>query len=164
MKKIYLLTLIGGLILSCGIEKEKYVSKKISEESLKKHLITLSSDDFQGRKPFTEGEEKTTGYLKDQFETNGLEPGNGDSYFQEVPLVELTAIPSDKMTIRGNAGTLELDVLDDFVAYTEQVVEKVSLDASELVFAGYGVVAPEYGWNDYEGLDVKGKTVVVLVN
>ena len=88
----------------------------------------------------------------------------GDSYIQEVPLVELTATPSDKMAIRGNGQTIELNVLEDFVAYTERVVEQTSLEASELVFAGYGIVAPEYGWNDYEGLDVKGKTVIVLIN
>ncbi|MEM7297638.1 MAG: M28 family metallopeptidase [Bacteroidota bacterium] len=151
------------LMAACSQPKED-ANAKISEESLKKHMTTLSSDEFQGRKPFTEGEYKTVNYLKDQFEAFGLEPGNGDSYSQEVPLVELTAIPSEKMIIEGNGKKVELNVLDDFVAFSERVVENTSLDASELVFAGYGVVAPEYDWNDYEGLDVKGKTVVVLVN
>ncbi len=164
MRKLYLLTLAGVVAFSCTRTEESQERTEISEESLKKHLITLSSNEFQGRKPFTEGEVKTVNYLKEQFEEFGLEPGNVHSYFQEVPLVELTAIPSDKMVIEGNGKRVELDVLDDFVAYTERVVDKVSLDASELVFAGYGVVAPEYNWNDYEGLDVKGKTVVVLVN
>ncbi len=164
MKHAYLLTFLGGLIFSCGTEESKSENPKISEESLKAHLITLSSDEFQGRKPFTEGEIKTVEYLVDQFKSYGLEPGNGDSFIQEVPLVELTAIPSEKMVIKGNGEAVELNVLDDFVVYTEQVVEQTSLDASELIFAGYGVVAPEYGWNDYEGLDVKGKTVIVLVN
>ena len=163
MKNIHLFILAGGFFFSCNTEKN-VGNQKISEESLKKHLTTLASDDFQGRKPFTEGETKTITYLQEQFEALGLEPGNGDSYFQDVPMVELIAIPSEKMVIKGNNKTVELQVLDEFVAYTEKVVENVSLEASELVFVGYGVVAPEYNWNDYEGLDVKGKTVVVLVN
>lgn len=163
MKNIHLLTLVAIVTFSCTSVTET-PRVKISEASLKNHLTTLSSDEFQGRKPFTEGEAKTTNYLKEQFELFGLEPGNGDSYFQEVPMVELTAMPSQTMVIEGNGKGVTLNVLDDFVAYTEKVVDKVSLDASELVFAGFGVVAPEYNWNDYEGLDVKGKTVVVLVN
>ena len=145
-------------------ENPESFATSITENELREHLFTYASDEFQGRKPFTEGETKTINYLKENFEKFGLEPGNGDSYFQDVPMVELTAIPSEKMTIQGGGNTIELDVLDDFVAYTERVVEEVSLEASDLVFAGYGIVAPEYDWNDYDGLDVKGKTVVVLVN
>ncbi|MEQ6165908.1 MULTISPECIES: M28 family metallopeptidase [unclassified Ekhidna] len=163
MKKNFIMLLLGAFLFACQTTTEN-TRVSISEESLKAHIQVLSSDDFQGRKPFTEGETKTVNYLIDQFKDYGLEPGNVDSYTQEVPLVELTAIPSETMTIEGNGQTIELNVLDDFVAYTEKVVEQTSLDASELVFAGYGVVAPEYGWNDYEGLDVEGKTVVVLVN
>ncbi|MEQ8905185.1 M28 family metallopeptidase [Ekhidna sp.] len=163
MKKILVLLAVGATVFSCSDTGESS-SSNISEESLRTHIEVLSSDDFQGRKPFTQGEIKTVNYLTDQFKEYGLEPGNGDSYIQEVPLVELTAVPSETMTITGGGEDVVLNVLDDFVAYTEQVVEQTSLDASELVFAGYGVVAPEYGWNDYEGLDVKGKTVVVLVN
>lgn len=153
----------GAIVFSCSDNQESS-SSNISEESLRTHIEVLSSNDFQGRKPFTQGEIKTVNYLTDQFKEYGLEPGNGDSYIQEVPLVELTAMPSETMTIAGGNEDVVLNVLDDFVAYTERVVEQTSLDASELVFAGYGVVAPEYGWNDYEGLDVSGKTVVVLVN
>lgn len=163
MKKILTLLVPGMLAFSCTNTGKK-ASPAISEASLKTHIEVLSSDDFQGRKPFTEGEIKTVNYLTDQFKAYGLEPGNGESYVQEVPLVELTAMPSETMTITGGSEDVVLNVLDDFVAYTERVVEETSLDASELVFAGYGVVAPEYEWNDYEGLDVKGKTVVVLVN
>lgn len=163
MKKNLFVLSIGMWLFSCQPGAETSTSE-ISEESIKSHIEVLSSDDFQGRKPFTEGEIKTVNYLVDRFKEYGLEPGNGTSYIQEVPLVELTAMPSDVMTVQGNGQTVELKVLEDFVAYTEKVVEETSLNASELVFVGYGVVAPEYGWNDYEGLDVKGKTVVVLVN
>jgi Zn-dependent M28 family amino/carboxypeptidase len=163
MKKYALLIIVPLLLASCA-KQEEPSSPAISEGSLRSHVEVLSSDDFQGRKPFTEGEIKTTNYLQDKFKEYGLEPGNGDSYFQEVPMVELTAIPSQTMTISGGKSEVVLNLSEDFVAYTEKVVDNVSLNASELVFAGYGVVAPEYGWNDYEGLDVKGKTVVVLVN
>jgi len=155
--------LLAVLVCACEANKESDFVP-ISEASLRSHVETLSSDDFQGRKPFTEGETKTVNYLVEQFKSYGLAPGNGESYTQDVPLVELTAKPSETMLIEGNGQTIELNALDDFVAYTEKVVEQVSLEASDLVFAGYGVVAPEYGWNDYEGIDVKGKTVVVLVN
>lgn len=163
MKKNLAILSIGAVLFACQTSSEKS-DPKISEESIKTHIEVLSSDDFQGRKPFTEGEIKTVNYLVDQFKAYGLEPGNGDSYTQNVPMVELTARPSETMVVEGNGKTVELKALEDFVAYTEQVVEETSIDASELVFAGYGVVAPEYNWNDYEGLDVKGKTVVVLVN
>lgn len=167
MKNIHLSIILGSLIIGCnqptnqGSNDEK---QRISEASLKQHLITLSSNEYQGRKPFTDGEVKTINYLKDQFERYGLKPGNGDSYFQDVPMVELTARPSEIMNISGNGQLIDLQVLDEFVAYTEQVEDVVSLEDSELVFAGYGVVAPEYDWNDYDGLDVAGKTVIVLVN
>lgn len=163
MKKTILLLSLPLIIASCA-EKEEASKSLISETSLRSHVEILASDDFQGRKPFTEGEIKTTNYLQDKFKQYGLEPGNGDSYFQDVPMVELTAIPSETMTISGGKSDVILNVSEDFVAYTEKVVKNVSLNSSELVFAGYGVVAPEYGWDDYEGLDVKGKTVVVLVN
>lgn len=162
MKQTLSILFLTMLVFSCTQQSTE--KKSISETSLKTHIQVLSSDDFQGRKPFTEGEIKTVNYLVDQFKAFGLEPGNGDQYTQDVSLVELTASPSETMTISGGDGDVVLNVLDDFVVYTEQVVESTSLDASELVFAGYGVVAPEYGWNDYEGLDVKGKTVVVMVN
>ena len=159
---IVLLALLSGC-QSTNNEVEKEIVT-ISETSLKNHLVTLSSDDFQGRKPFTPGETKTVEYLKEQFESFGLKPGNGDSFFQEVPMVELTAKPSPYLTVKGKNSSLELSVLEEFVAYSERVEASVSLEDSELVFAGYGIVAPEYDWNDYEGLDVTGKTVLVLVN
>ncbi|MEP5612059.1 MAG: M28 family metallopeptidase [Cyclobacteriaceae bacterium] len=164
----YYFYLFAALVLfSCsqsGSDSGTDQRAKVDSTIMKSMVEKLASDEFLGRKPFTEGEVKTVNYLKEQFESIGLEPGNGDSYFQDVPMVELTAIPSETMTIAGGTEDVVLNVSEDFVAYTEKVVENSSLDASELVFAGYGVVAPEYGWNDYAGLDVKGKTVVVLVN
>ncbi|MFW6136688.1 MAG: M28 family metallopeptidase [Candidatus Aminicenantaceae bacterium] len=124
----------------------------------------LSSDEFEGRFPASPGEEKTVDFIKEEFEKAGLKPGNGDSFFQEVPLVEMTPAPLTKFEITGGKNPLELDYEKDFVGVTLRVQEKVSIKDSDIVFAGYGIVAPEYQWNDYEGIDVKGKTVVMLVN
>jgi len=128
-------------------------------------IKVLASDGFQGRKPFTVGETKTVAYLTDQFRKLGLKPGPDGTYFQNVPLVEITGTPASTMQIGGGkSGPLTLNYKTDYVAFTEQEKPSVALQNSPLVFAGYGVVAPEYNWNDYAGLDVKGKTVVVLVN
>ena len=137
----------------------------IDAEGFAQHIKTLASDEFMGRMPGTEGETKTVNYLKQEFQKLGLQPGNGDSYFQEVKMVEITSQPQGTMVVKNKAGkSVSLNYLDDYVALTRRVEEQTKLQNSELVFAGYGVVAPEYNWNDYEGLDAKGKTVVVMVN
>jgi len=137
----------------------------ITGADIGEHIKVLASDDFQGRKPFTAGEEKATAYLADQFRKLGLKPGPDGSYFQKVPLVEITGMPAPTMQITGGkSGPITLNLSTDYVAFTEQEKPSVAVTNSPLVFAGYGVVAPEYKWDDYAGLDVKGKTVVVLGN
>lgn len=138
--------------------------QSIHADELKKHVKTLASDEFEGRKPFTEGEEKAINYLRNKFAEAGLEPGNGESYFQEVPLVAIAAVPEETMHIEGREGEMELKFREDFVAHTRRVTDQIKVNGSELVFCGFGIVAPEYNWNDYEGVDMKGKTAVVLVN
>tara|TARA_R100000935_G_scaffold27026_1_gene47117 strand:- start:498 stop:2132 length:1635 start_codon:yes stop_codon:yes gene_type:complete len=162
---VSLLTLIL-LLAGCksNSNKEDISTVEVDSITIGNAIKILASDDFQGRKPFTEGEEKTTAYLKEQFSKLGLEPGNGNSYFQEVPMVAITGTPSEKMKISGNGKNIELQYFEDFVAVTRKTDSVVELKNSELVFAGYGIVAPEYGWNDYKGIDWKGKTAVVLVN
>ncbi len=131
---------------------------------LERHVLVLASDEFEGRKPFTPGEIKTVAYLKKEFEAMGFEGGSSGDFFQEVPLAQIDATPSEKMAITTGGGTIHLDFMDDFVASTQRIVEEIHIKDSELVFAGYGIVAPEYDWDDYKNLDVTGKTVVVLVN
>ncbi|GAA4420713.1 M28 family metallopeptidase [Nibrella viscosa] len=114
--------------------------------------------------PFTEGETKTINYLKAQFAAVGAEPGNGDSYFQDVPMVNISTKAAPTMQVQGPKGSFQLKGYDDYVIWTNKADPAITLDKAELVFAGYGVVAPEYNWNDYAGLDVKGKVVLVLVN
>ena len=126
---------------------------------------TLSSDAFEGRGPGTPGEDKTVEYIKAQFERIGLQPGNHGEWFQTVPMVETTADPATTLRIDvagKDARTLRFG--DDMVVGTRTGKQDVSIRNSGLVFVGYGVNAPERGWNDYAGVDVKGKTVVMLVN
>lgn len=153
------------VIYGCGGSTETTeIDVQIDTLSLDRHLAILASDDFIGRKPFTEGEEKTIHYLESELKAMGVAPGNGDSYFQDVPLVEITGEQSPIMTVKGNGWESKFETNKDVVVYTERVEEEVGIKDSELVYVGYGIVAPEYGWNDYEGLDVKDKTVIVLVN
>ena len=166
MKKYLKILAVAGVVLFTSCDNNKDISEtiEVNQTTLAKHIERLASDDFLGRKPFTEGEVKTVNYLKDEFEKLGLVPGNGTSFYQDVPMVEITGTPSENMTISGKNGSFKLNVLKDFVATTNKVETEVDLKNSELVFAGYGIVAPEYGWNDYEGIDWKGKTAVVLIN
>ncbi len=136
----------------------------MSADSLGRHIAVLASDSFQGRKPFTEAETKTIDYLQAQFAAVGLEPGNGNSYFQDVPMVNITTVAAPTMQVQSPKTNFNLKGFDDYVVWTNKTDSMVSLDKSDLVFAGYGVVAPEYNWNDYAGIDVKGKVVLVLVN
>jgi Zn-dependent M28 family amino/carboxypeptidase len=136
----------------------------IQVEDLVHQSKTLGSDAFMGRKPCTPGETKTINYLASEYKRIGLEPAVDGSYFQEVPLMEILNTPDEKMKIEGKEASLELNLLTDFSAFSRRAQKEISLDQSDLVFVGYGIVAPEYNWDDYAGIDVKGKTVVVLVN
>ena len=129
---------------------------------IKHHIAVLANDSLQGRRPFTAGEDKTIAYIAAQFKKLGLEPGNNGSYFQDVPMVEIKSDAGDMQVSSKTTLTLKPGI--DFVASTRREVAAINLKKSPLVFAGYGIVAPEYEWNDYANLDVKGKTVVVLVN
>ena len=133
-------------------------------DSLKLHVAELSHDSLQGRKPFTPGETKTIAYLQKQFKAAGLEPGNGNSYIQEVPMVNIQTTAAADMQATTSKGSFKLKGFDDYVIWTDKITDKVSFENDEVVFAGYGVVAPEYNWDDYAGLDVKGKIVMVMVN
>ncbi|WP_106639137.1 M28 family metallopeptidase [Allosphingosinicella vermicomposti] len=138
-------------------------SPQISLDTLKTVTEQLSSDAFEGRAPTTAGEEKTVNLIAERFRAAGLQPGNNGSWFQDVPLVETLATPTP-LTITGGKEPLTFNYRTDMVANTYQVAPKVELANSDIVFVGYGINAPERGWNDYAGVDVKGKTVVILIN
>ena len=131
------------LFTSCN-QGEKVIDEQdglsaFSTDSLGKHIAQLSSDDFAGRKPFTEGEIKTINYLKEQFIAVGLEPGNGNSYFQEVPMVRITTEAAPSMQVTSAKGNFTLKGLDDYVIWTDKTDSAISLNNDEVVFAGYAL-------------------------
>jgi Zn-dependent M28 family amino/carboxypeptidase len=166
--------LLGALSWACGgSESDTSTQNRATEMnappieagSLLNHIKVLAADEFEGRAPGSKGEDLTVAYLTDQFKKIGLQPGNADgTYVQKVPLVGITPDGTVALTFKRGSRQTTLKYPDDFVAWTKRVVEKVGLSDSELVFVGYGVVAPEFNWDDYKGLDVKGKTLVMLVN
>ena len=165
-KKFYSVFLFIALLAGCNNPekgKEKAINS-ISADDMKKYISVLASDDFEGRAPSTKGETKTINYLAEQFKALGLEPANNGSYFQEVSLVKITSDPAMKLNIKGGKKEFSLNFSDDFIGGTPQEKGKIDLLNSEIVFIGYGINSPEYKWNDYEGLDLKGKTVLMLVN
>jgi Zn-dependent M28 family amino/carboxypeptidase len=158
--------MLAGLALLIGCRAEPATpASDLSGERLLAHTTMLASDSFLGRAPGTLGEERTVEYLEREFRAMGLLPGNTDgSYIQDVPLVGLTADPGMTLTIGGAGAAMPLGYRTDFVAWTRHMVDQVDLANSELVFVGYGVQAPEFSWDDFKGMDLRGKTLVVLVN
>ena len=137
---------------------------EITEGDFAELVKTLASDEFEGRAPGSAGEDKTVAYLEAQMKRIGLQPGNNGSYFQDVPMVETTAAPESRLTLEVDGQPRDLTFGTDYVIGTRTGQTEVKVDASDLVFVGYGVDAPERNWNDYAGQDWTGKTVVMFVN
>ena len=148
---------------ACATHKGPPPSTDIDDTGFRDAVRVLAADDFEGRRPGTRGEEKTVAFLTAQFRKLNLKPGNGDSYVQQVPLVEILAADDATLTVAGRGGSQALHYRKDMLIWTKRAVPAAQLAGSELVFVGYGIVAPEYQWNDYAQLDVRGKTVLVLV-
>lgn len=157
---------LAFILFSCSTNQEgdvKPALESIAANDLLKHINVLASDEFEGRSPGTKGETLTVQYLTEQFKSMGLNPGNPNgSYTQEMQLVGFTGQPNVSLTVGGKK--INLKFPDDLVAMTRRQVPEVKVQNSDIVFVGYGVVAPEYGWDDYKDVDVKGKTIVMLVN
>jgi Zn-dependent M28 family amino/carboxypeptidase len=136
----------------------------LSLKTLQDVTKELSSDAYEGRAPGTAGKEKTVAYLIKRFEEAGLKPGNDGKWTQDVPLVEITTKNATPLSFAGGKSPVALQYAKDYVAFSYRVQPKTAIKDSDVVFVGYGINAPEKGWNDYAGLDVKGKTVIILVN
>ena len=138
---------------------------KPDPQAILAHIKVLASDEFEGRAPGTKGEELSVNYIQEQFKKLNLKPGNPDgTYVQKVPLVGITGTEARPLTLTRGAKKQTFKWADDVVAWTKHVADGASVENSEVVFAGYGVEAPEFNWNDFKDVDVKGKTIIVLVN
>ncbi len=156
---------VSLLLAACNAGEKALdeAAQAISEDAYRQWVSTLASDEFEGRGPGTPGGERTVEYLERQFLELGLQPADGVSFRQQVGLVEITATDPTLAFAKGKGG-MQLAFGDDMVIGTRRVVDQVSVKDSEVVFVGYGIVAPEYGWNDYAGVDMRGKTALILVN
>lgn len=136
---------------------------KITAASLQARTAMLASDEFEGRAPASAGEEKTVAYLEREFRALGLKPGNPDgTYIQKVPMVGITS--KTKSTFTAGGSEISFTPITEYTASSRRLVPQIDVQDTDIVFVGYGIVAPEYGWDDYKGLDVRGKTVLMLVN
>jgi len=160
---------LAGLLLSTSalarpVPIPQVTPANVSETTLKDMVARLSSDEFEGRSPGTAGEDKTVAYLIERFQAAGLKPGNKGSWTQDVPIVEITAANQAGMAVTGGAKTMLFAPGKDYVVGSYRVTPHTEIADADLVFVGYGINAPELGWNDYAGLDMKGKVAVILVN
>jgi Zn-dependent M28 family amino/carboxypeptidase len=138
---------------------------KVDAQAILEHIKVLSSDEFEGRAPGTKGEELTVQYIQDQFKKLNLKPGNPDgTYVQKVPLVGIVGTQARPLTLTKGTKKQAFRWADDVVAWTKHVTDGAAIENSDVIFAGYGVEAPEFNWNDFKDVDVKGKTIIVLVN
>ncbi len=153
-----------GPLKSAGLDIPDVEPGDISRDTMVNITRTLSTDAFEGRMPGTIGEEKTVALLIERFRAAGLQPGNKGSWVQKVPLVEITGRDFAPLTISGGRMQLNLEYAKDWVGVSYREDAQTALADSELVFVGYGINAPERGWNDYAGIDMAGKTAVILVN
>lgn len=155
----------GALLAACASDHRlPPPSTDIDETVYREHVRVLAGDDFAGRKPGTPGEDKTVAYLVEQFRKLGLKPGNAESFLQPVPMVEILAGADAELSAAGRNGKIALAYGKDAVIWSKRPQPQAELQHSELVFVGYGIVAPDYAWNDYAGVDVHGKTVLVLID
>src|SRR5438552_14274923 len=151
------------VLCGCGMQSPKVLpSTDIDESRYRDAVRILASDDFEGRQPGTRGEDKTVAYLTEQFHKLGLRPGNGPGYVQPVFLTEIMPRGA-QLAVLGQEGTRRLEPGKDVILWSKRPGAEQQLKRSDLLFVGYGIVAPEYSWNDYAGLDVRGKTLLVLM-
>lgn len=161
---LFLALCMGGWACGGAAPDQEAALAGITAGDLMKDVEVISSDEFEGRFPASRGEELTIAYLEKRFREVGAEPGNGDSFLQEVPMVEITNDPEAVLSVSGGGAALKFAHGEEFVGVTMQVKDRIEITDSEMVFVGYGITAPEFDWDDYADIDVKGRTVIVLVN
>ncbi|MBQ8022263.1 MAG: M28 family peptidase [Bacteroidales bacterium] len=164
MKRYFLTALLAAALCPFGASAQNDLLNRNDEALLRDWIRTIASDDFGGRKPMTTYEDKTVEYLASELEALGLEPAFGGDWFQPFGMISVTSKPvGGKFTVKGRRKA-ELTYPEDMVVWTARATDRVELPAAEFVFCGFGIHAPEYGWDDYEGIDVRGKIVIAMVN
>ncbi len=159
---ILLLAAIG--LLGCKSDPVKRGNEAITYAQIEKHIAILSADENLGRMPMTFTEPAVTGYIAGEMKSIGLEPAHNGSFFQEVPVLKVTSSISPMLSLTTPAGKLDIPKMDGYVSFTRKMKETLTLDNSEVIFAGFGITAPEFKRNDFRGVDVRGKTILVFVN
>ncbi len=159
--KISIIPLLFLILLSSCLQQSR---ESVSQDNLIRIVREISDDNFMGRKPFTRGEELSVEYLAKELRTIGFEPAFNGSYFQEVPMIQITSQVTGNVNLKFRNGVIKLNSPDQIAVNSPQPIEKVNIESSELVFCGFGIVAPEYDRNDFKDIGLKGKTAVVLIN
>ncbi len=162
--KLFTVLISAALLASCSGMKPKSGEDAILYKNIEKHIAELSSDKYLGRMPLTEAEQSTIEYIAGQMKEIGLEPACNGSFFQEVPLLAVNSRISNTLDFDTPKGRLKFQKLTDYVTFSRKVEAEQALDQSELVFAGFGITAPEYQRDDFQGMDLHGKTILVFVN
>lgn len=162
-------SLIGAIILTAiavpAAAQTTDLSKLSDLDYITHHIKVISADDFGGRKPLTQYETKTIEYIRDQFVSLGIGPAEGQGYFQPVEQIRTrTTLKNGALEVKGRKGKVKVAAMDEIIPWTVRNTDKVEFKNTGLVFAGYGITAPEYDWNDYAGADVAGKVLLVLEN
>src|ERR1700723_3081627 len=164
--RVGIVAFFGGALSLFGFAQGgREAGASIDSARILAHIKVLSSDEFEGRGPGTKGGGLRLGYMEKESRASGLDAGEPDgSFLPKVPLVGIRPDPSMTLTFAGHGAMLHAAFEKDFVAWTKGMVDSARLDKAEMVFVGYGVQAPEYKWDDFKGMDVRGKVIVVLIN
>jgi len=158
------LLLVLFILFGCGQNQKLQDPHIFTYNSIEKHIAELASDKYQGRAPMTDAEPLVLEYISAQMKEIGLEGANNGSYFQDVPILAITSKLSESLDFETSEGKLSFQKLSEYVAFTQKMEDRMTLVNSEVIFAGFGIVAPEFKRNDFQGIDVKGKTIIVFVN
>ncbi len=152
------------VLFSCSKNRNLHEQPIIAYNNIEKHIAELSSDKYMGRAPMSEAEPQVVEYISSQMKEIGLEGANNGSYFQDVAILGITSKLSETLDFETPKGNLGFKKLTEYVAFSQKVENEMVLENSEVIFAGFGISAPEFERNDFEGIDVKGKTIIVFVN
>jgi len=162
--------IVAGLFIAlffvsgCKMQNQNEGDNIITYQNIEKHIAELASDKYKGRAPMTESEPLVVSYIESQMKEIGLEGANKGGYFQDVPILSVTSKLSNTLDLETPTGKLSLKKMDEYIAFSQKVEPEMSLDNSEVIFAGFGITAPEFNRNDFAGVDVEGKTILVFVN